>query len=200
MSKKTAMRQKIIFTALSLIILTSTTMAQNVYHVTQTKFITDHNLSAAVSNTVVINKPINEVWELISNWGDAYIYTPGLDKSYCTTDSKNGLASKRHCDIGKGSVEESIVAYEDMSYFILEVYQIDMPMIKKLFAEFEVTDLGEGKTKFTLSMAYKMPLGKIMKGKIKNNVTTNSYAIKHYLETGDAQTSKNAKKIKQLYL
>jgi len=79
----------------------------------------------------------------------------------------------------------------------LEIKKV--PMVKKIIAEFQVIGISKDKSKLVYSMAYKMPFGKLMKGKIRKNVKNNAYATKHYIETGDAITAKNPKKLKKLY-
>ncbi len=175
-------------------------MAQSKSHVYDKAFIKENKLSSAVVHEVIINSNKEKVWALISNWGDAYIYTPGLDKSYCTGEEKSGLKSKRHCDIGKGYVEEEVLIWEEGSRFVQQVYEMDkIPMMKKIIVELEVIEVGEAKSKLIYAMAYKMPLGKLMKGMISKNIKTNALATKHYIETGDSKTSKDPKLLKKLY-
>lgn len=178
--------------------LTINTMAQTKEHIDTKTYIKKNNLSTAVSAEVIINKSPEEVWKVISNWGDAYLYTSGLDKSYCTSEAKKGIESKRHCDIGKGSVEEEILIYEENVRMILQVSEFNMPMMKKIIVEFELFNQG-GKTRLRQTMAYKMPLGKLMKGKMKSNLKINVHGIKHYIETGDSKIAKDPKQLKKLY-
>lgn len=179
--------------------LTFSTMAQSHEHINTKSFLKEQQLSTAVSAEVHINENIETVWATISNWGDAYIYTPGLDKSYCTSTAQKGPESKRHCDIGKGSVEEEILFYDGQSRFILQVTEFNnVPMIKKIIVEFEILQEGDH-TLLKQTMAYKMPMGKLMKGKMKSGVKNNVYAAKHYIETGDAAVAKDPKQLKALY-
>jgi len=90
-------------------------------HIYEKEFIKENKLSAAVTEEVIIDANKEDVWKVISNWGEAYIYTPGLDKSHCTGEAKTGLQSKRHCDIGKGSVEEEVLLWEEGERFIQQV-------------------------------------------------------------------------------
>ena len=174
-------------------------MAQSNYHIYQKKYLKENKLSAAVMYQVEIDKPVGDVWEVVSNWGDAYVYTPGLDYSYCFGD-KTGKKSRRHCDIGKGYVKEEVLLWEEGKRFIQQVYEIGkIPMIKKIVVELEVEAISENKTKLYYFMAYKMPLGKLMKGSIHKNIKTNAYATKHFIETKDASVAKNPKKLKELY-
>lgn len=182
-----------------LTITTIQAMAQSKEHINTKSYLKEHKLSASVESEVLIDKSPKEVWAVISNWGDAYLYTPGLDKSYCTTDSAVGISSKRHCVIGSGSVEEQIILFEDQSRFILEVWEFkDIPMITKIVVEFEIFEEG-GRTRLRQTMAYKMPMGKLMKGKMRSNIRNNVHAIKHYIETGEADVAKDPKQLKKLY-
>lgn len=169
-------------------------------HIYQKHYVKQHKLSAVVVHEVVIHKSRQEVWDVVSNWGDAYIFTPGLDSSYCPRTEKTGLSSKRHCDVGKGSVEEEVLLWEPGKRFIQQVYEMqNVPMIKKIVVELEIEDIDQESCKLIYAMAYKMTMGKLMKGTMSKNIKTNAYSVKHYVETGDATVAKDAKKIQQLY-
>ena len=184
--------------ALGGLILASNLQAQ-MPHVKDNAFMKQEKLSAAVTEEVVINQPIEKVWAVVANWGDAYLYTPGLDASRCSTPEKEGLKSKRHCDIGKGSVKEEILLFEPQKRMILQVYEFNkVPMIKKIIVEFELMPEGN-KTRLVQTMAYKMPMGKLMKGKIGKGIKDNVHGIKHYIETGDTTVAKDPKQLKKLY-
>jgi len=117
--------------------------------------------STTIRGEIKINAGKEQVWDALANFGDIYQASPGVVKSYLTSDAKTGVGATRHCDFTAngadgGNVEEEITAWEEgesMSINITEFNKI--PGIKHLLAEFDIRADGKDtilRAVFTYSM------------------------------------------------
>ena len=51
-----------------------------------------------IAHEVAIDAPKQNVWEVLSDFGNVYRTSPNIIKSYLTSDQKQGVGTTRHCD------------------------------------------------------------------------------------------------------
>jgi carbon monoxide dehydrogenase subunit G len=153
--------------------------------------------NTTIKNTVIINAKKDRVWEILSDFGNVQNLSPGIAKSYLTSDINNGLGATRHCDFtSMGSqVEEKIIEWNQGNSFKIELYDTkNIPMIKGMNAHFKLEDHNNG-TELTTTFEYYMNnfVGDIMNGLKMKKMNEKSWVlflvgIKHYTETGESVT------------
>ena len=52
-----------------------------------------------VKSQIVIDAPVEQVWEILADFGEVYRWAPSVTKSYSTSDDNSGPEASRHCDI-----------------------------------------------------------------------------------------------------
>ena len=101
-----------------------------------------------ITRKVSIDAPKQKVWEVLADFGNVQSLSPNIEKSYLTTEKKNGVGAQRHCDfVSMGAqVEERIVEWNEGESLKIDIYERkNMPMITGMQAEFKVIEEG-GKT------------------------------------------------------
>lgn len=157
---------------------------------------------AAVSKEILINATSKMVWEVLANIGAVEDYSPGIAKSFYTSEIKEGLGASRHCDLlPKGTVEERIVDWRNRDYYAIEIYD-GTDLLYSGIAHFTVVGQGT-ETRVIQKMDYipaeKLPAsleGKSMKGLVTKVVKGNLLGLKHFIETGEIVTREVFKRIR----
>jgi carbon monoxide dehydrogenase subunit G len=158
---------------------------------------------SSVTQGIQIDAPGEKVWAILADIGSVQDYSPGVVKSYYTSDVKVGVGASRHCDLlPTGTVEERIVNWLDRKQYSIEIYDwTDVPYTG--IAEFTVKPSGKGTT-VTQSMDYRptkvatVTLGnRSMEELVIRVVEGNLLGLKHFIETGEAVTREVFKRIKK---
>ena len=55
-----------------------------------------------LTREVRINAPKEKVWDILADFGNIYLFNPGVPKSYLTSDQQVGVGTTRHCDVAGG--------------------------------------------------------------------------------------------------
>ena len=67
-----------------------------------------------VKGQIVIDAPVEKVWEVLADFGGVYRWASSITKSYSTSKNNNGPEASRHCNIaGFGGIEESIIEWNE---------------------------------------------------------------------------------------
>ena len=56
-----------------------------------------------LTHQVTINAPVDEVWEVLADFGAIDKWAPPVSKSYSTTEANGGVGAGRHCDTSFGT-------------------------------------------------------------------------------------------------
>ncbi len=146
-----------------------------------------------IKSKVIINASKEKVWNILSDFGNVQNLSPGIAKSYLTSDIKNGIGATRHCDFtAMGSqVEERIIEWDKGNSFKIELYDTkNIPMMKGMNAYFELETHKNG-TKLTTTFEYHMNniVGDLLNSLKMRKMNKKSWVlflagIKHYAETG----------------
>ena len=79
---------------------------------------------ASVAKGIQVYAPTEQVWAVLANIGAVQDYSPGVVKSYYTSNAREGVGASRHCDLlPTGTVEERIVDWRDGEQYSIEIYE-----------------------------------------------------------------------------
>ena len=121
----------------------------------------------SITRTVWIDAPRQKVWDVLADFGNVYLTSPSIEKSYLTSEQKTGVGTTRHCDLNMmgAQLEERIVGWEEGKELKINIYQWkNMPMIRSMDAAFTLSDERNG-TRLQATMDYHLgmgPLGAMM--------------------------------------
>ena len=103
------------------------------------------------------NHTKEQLWENVaSNFGEVYKYSPGIVTSNFMGDKKNEVGTSRRCEFPKNDwIEEEITEWNEGANFRLKFIKSSMPM-KVMESKFIFEDLGDGKSKLTQELWYRM--------------------------------------------
>ena len=158
---------------------------------------------ASVAKRIQVDAPKEQVWAVLANIGAVQDYSPGVVKSYYTSEIREGADASRHCDLlPTGTVEERIVSWRDREQFSIEIYEgTEVPYlgVSHFKLERNVTQ-----TLVTQVMDYKpaddLPntlAGGSMAGLVGKIVGGNLVGLKHFVETGEEVTREVFKRIRK---
>lgn len=146
-----------------------------------------------VSGQTRINAPAEKVWATLADLAAVQNYSPGVAKSYYTSDDKEGVGARRHCDLQNpgGWVEERVTEWDQGNTMTIEIYESNAPL-KTAFAHFTLTP-GEQETTVDFDIEYQMkfgPIGALMdaimvRSQFQNSVRSVLAGLKHHVETGE---------------
>ena len=158
---------------------------------------------ASVAKGIQVYAPTGQVWAVLANIGAVQDYSPGVVKSYYTSEIREGVDASRHCDLPPtGTVEERIVDWRDGEQFSIEIYEgTEVPYFGVSHFTLERNVTG---TIVTQVMDYKptddLPntlVGRSMEGLVGKIVGGNLVGLKHYVETGEEVTHEVFKRIRK---
>ena len=152
---------------------------------------------------IQIDAPIEKVWAILADIGSVQDYSPGVVKSYYTSDMKEGVGASRHCDLlPTGTVEERIVSWHDGEQYSIEIYEW-IEVLYMSVSHFTLKRRGEG-TIVTQIMDYRPaedPTGasgtRSMKGLVGKVIEGNLVGLRHFIETREVVTRNVFKRIKK---
>lgn len=148
----------------------------------------------SITRKVSINAPKEKVWKALADFGNVQSLSPNIAKSYLTSEQKNGVGAKRHCDFESMGVqvEERIIEWNEGESLKIDIYETkNMPMITGMEAEFKVTEEG-GQTFVSGTFQYGMTnaIGGFLNNIAMKKMNEKSWVafiagIKHHVETGE---------------
>ena len=144
-----------------------------------------------VVKQIVIDAPVEQVWEVLASFGDVYRWAPSVTKSYITSESEAGLEASRHCDIaGFGGIEEAITEWNEGRDFTYSASGVGP--ISGGYSKWSV-DPQEGKTLVRTDFRYALrfgPVGSLMNAliihrKLEQSLEQALEGLKHHVKTGE---------------
>jgi ribosome-associated toxin RatA of RatAB toxin-antitoxin module len=114
---------------------------------------------ATIRNEVIINAPIERIWEALSEIDWLEKYDPTVKKSTALTAAKRGLGAKRKVDMrdGKNWFEESVTEFRVNEALAYELTACSFP-IHRLKHTYSFKRIGD-KTKVEQIMDYTVKFG-----------------------------------------
>ena len=118
----------------------------------------------------IVSATQEEVWSVLSNYGDIYKFSPGVKKSYITSDKNQGIGATRICELLPiGKVSETIKEWDENHGFLLKVDPIEkLPPVEKFTTHFGIEKLSVNTSRVSVTVNYSMKLG--VTGKILNKI------------------------------
>lgn len=95
-----------------------------------------------ITREVWIDTPRQKVWKVLADFGNVYLTSPNITKSYATSDQETGLGATRHCDLTLfgANLEERIVGWDEGHSLKIDIYDWEnLPIIKTQGAIFTST-------------------------------------------------------------
>ena len=120
---------------------------------------------ATIHNEILINAPIEKIWDALSNVDELDKYDPTVRKSVALSNSKHGIGAKRKVDMldGKNWFEEECTVWKPNEALTYELTACSFP-VHKLKHSYTFQKSG-GLTKVKQLMEYTVKfglLGKLM--------------------------------------
>jgi carbon monoxide dehydrogenase subunit G len=147
-----------------------------------------------IESKVEIKASKDKVWEILADFGNVQNLSPGIAKSYVTSDIKTGLGASRHCDFTAmgAQVEEKIIEWDKGNSLKIELFDgKNLPMIRGMKALFKLKSTDNG-TILTSVFEYHMNnmVGDLLNGLKMKKMNKKTWVlfmagIKHYAETGE---------------
>lgn len=159
---------------------------------------------------IQVNVPKEQVWSMIANLGGISKFHPFVNKSYYTTDQKEGVEAARICELSNGvTVEETVIEWVEGQRIVLGVETLQgpkPPFISNFAGAMLVRDDGKGGTIVGMEIDWQEnagPLGWvvgnfIMKPQLGKIVPSVLQGLKHYAETGELVNGNVAKQVRTL--
>ena len=117
------------------------------------------------SITVNVNASTEQVWRVISNYGNVHIYNPLVERTSILSSNDRGLGAKRLCDFfDKTSVVEEVTQWDEGKGFTAVLSEGSMPL-KTAHVTMRVISTGHKTSDVTIEMEYDVkfgPMGKLM--------------------------------------
>jgi len=156
---------------------------------------------------VIINKPIEAVWEILGNqFGDAYKWASGLNhsKAFSPPVIDGAPSNKRACELPSGKIKEIIKKFDHRNYILeYEVIEGFPFFVDTAINNWQLTQVSLEITKVDMHLVVKTKglvgsiMNPMMKMQLKKQLTHIPNDLKHFVETGNPSQNK-AKEIEKL--
>lgn len=118
----------------------------------------------ALSNSVRIDAPPEEVWSVLASLDALERYDPGVVRSEIVTDVRDGRGAARRCDLKPGGwFKERVSEWEPCESLSFELFECTLP-VRRLKHRYTLTQEGTA-TIVRQQMEYELkfgPVGKLM--------------------------------------
>ncbi|WP_062260280.1 SRPBCC family protein [Endozoicomonas arenosclerae] len=152
------------------------------------------NPRMAVSSTQVIDLPVEQSWEKMSNLAVSHHYVPDVIDTRMLTDQTQGVgASRRVFKSEDQYVDETVVEWNEGKGFVIKLHNetFFLPFKEGRF-RYQITDVGSQQTEFTGTMSFEPPMGllgdwlfrNVMAAPISKTVEQTVLGLRYYYETG----------------
>ena len=144
-----------------------------------------------VEAQIVIDAPVEKVWEVLADFGAVYRWAPSVTDSYSTSKNNSGSEASRHCDVaGFGGIEETVTEWNEGREFTYVFTGVGP--ISEGYSTWSVKPQGD-KTLVYTELRYTVrfgPLGAlmnalIMRRKLAQSLGNALEGLKHHVNTGD---------------
>ena len=146
-----------------------------------------------ITRKVAINAPKQKVWNALADFGNVQAMSPGITNSFLTSDQKNGVGAKRHCDLTAygAELEERISEWNEGESLTIDIYESkNIPLVVDMSATFSLAENGNN-TLLTASFQYGMSnsIGSVMNNLVMKKMNIKNWesfigGIKLHVETG----------------
>ena len=146
-----------------------------------------------VEKRVAIERPVEESWAALADFGTIYKWNPGVAQSHLTSGAGGEVGATRHCDLQNpsGHLEERVIGWEAGRKLKIDVYESSFPLRHNIVT-FEALPNGGGST-VSVSVDYALkfgPLGALADRLFARRAYRKGFqamleGLKYYVETGN---------------
>jgi len=122
----------------------------------------------------IINRPKDEVWDILADYGNIHRFNPSLKSSHCTSDIANGLGATRQCELKPiGVIQERIIRWVEGRSYTVEIYEGEkVPPFQECTATLSVEEENSHQTRVRFVIQYDLKYGFL--GKAMDNIMVRS--------------------------
>ncbi|MGI9282031.1 MAG: SRPBCC family protein [Endozoicomonas sp.] len=156
------------------------------------------NPRMAISSTIVIDLPVEQSWEKMSDLTVSQYYVPDVVDTRLLTEQKQGVgASRRVFKSEDQYVDETVVEWNEGTGFVIKLHNetFFLPFKKGRF-RYQISETGTQQTEFTGTMSFEPPMGllgnwlfqNVMAEPIGKTVDQTVLGLRYFYETGQSVT------------
>lgn len=148
---------------------------------------------ACVEAKLNAKAPVNRVWDIISNYGDVYLYHPKVKSAPILSNNDKGIGAKRRCVFyDKSSVVEEVTNWNEGRSISVVLSEMTSMPLKRANATIQVEAVDSETSTLSIDMNFDVkwgPLGWVM-GKLmirpmmKKMFTNVLKGLEYYAVTG----------------
>ena len=156
-------------------------------------------MTETVSAQTIIDIPLNEAWEKLSDISVAHHYVPGLVKTEIITDQQTGIGASRYVYRSEKSyIQETVEEWQEEEGFLIRLHKGEKPAppFREAWFRYALSPQDSHSTLFIAQMRYDMPWGRLgqwlgskMAGFVQSTIADVAMSMKLYYETGQPTTS-----------
>ncbi len=116
-----------------------------------------------------IAAPVDKVWDALADFGNIYVWNPGVTKSFLTGDRPNDVGATRQCHLKPmGTIQERIDGWVPRKELAIHIYEFSSSLpVKDGHALFRLSET-EGGTLVTIDYTYQPRfIGRLMGGRLR---------------------------------
>lgn len=121
---------------------------------------------ACVEAKLNSSAPVDQVWNVISDYGNVHFYHPMVKSTPILTDNTKGVGAKRRCEFyNKSSIVEEVTNWDEGRSISVALSEMTSMPLKKANATFRVTPIDTGTSEVSIDMNFSVkwgPLGWMM--------------------------------------
>lgn len=155
-------------------------------------------MTQEVSADIIIDIPLNEAWGKLRDISLAHNYVPGIVKTEIVSEQMQGVGASRYVYRNEKSyIQETVEEWQEGTGFLIRLHKGDKPAppFKNAWFRYSLEAHGAEKTRFTASLMYEMPWGRLgawlgarMANFVRSTIADVTIAMKLYYETGNPTT------------
>ncbi len=166
--------------------------------------------SSALHHTetsVILDMPIAQAWEKMRDLTASVNYVPGLLTCDITTEQREGVGTSRRVKNSFLEMDETVVEWTEGGGFKIRLHDgaKKPPMFAEAYFIYAIADAGDGKTRLTTAMDYRMPwgvLGRLLNSLmiqhiVRGQVRDVAVSMKYNYETGEKTPPAELKRLKK---
>ncbi len=144
-----------------------------------------------VEAQIVIDAPVQQVWEVLADFGGVYRWAPSVTNSYSTSENNSGPGASRHRDTAGRGIDEYITEWNegrDFTYFAAS----SVGLISEAATTWSVERQGD-KTLVRSELRYSLRFGPhgalmnalILRRRLEQALDKPLAGLKHHVKTGE---------------
>ena len=163
-------------------------------------------MTETVSAQTIIDIPLHEAWEKLSDISVAHHYVPGLVKTEIITDQQTGIGASRYVYRSEKSyIQETVEEWQENEGFLIRLHKGEKPAppFRQAWFRYALSPQDSHSTLFTAELRYDMPWGRLgqwlgskMAGFVQSTIADVAMSMKLYYETGQPTTASALKTYK----